>query len=101
MRARASWCIQLRRGDRGGGTGPALCAQQSVEVPAHQPSGIVPQTLFFIAGDKEVLRDEIIYAFVLFSPCFQSYDSHIALIGLHTWDNFRCVMRRGYVSNFQ
>jgi hypothetical protein len=30
--------------------------------------------LFFIAGDKEVLRDEIIYACVLFSPCFQLLD---------------------------
>ena len=28
--------------------------------------------LFFIAGDKEVLRDEIIYTCVIFHPCFLS-----------------------------
>ena len=28
--------------------------------------------LFFIAGDKEVLRDEIIYTCVIFPPCFWS-----------------------------
>jgi acetyl esterase/lipase len=28
--------------------------------------------LFFIAGDKEVLRDEIIYTYVIFLPCFLS-----------------------------
>ena len=50
--------------------------------------------LFFIAGDKEVLRDEIIYAYVLFSPFFHLFDSRIALIGLHTRNDFHYAMRR-------
>ena len=50
--------------------------------------------LFFIAGDKEVLRDEIIYAYVLFSPRFQRSDSRKALIVLQTRDGFHCAMRR-------
>jgi hypothetical protein len=51
--------------------------------------------LFFIAGDREVLRDEIIYACVLFFPhIFQLIDGLVGHIGLHTRSDFRCGMRR-------
>ncbi len=50
--------------------------------------------LLFIAGDREVLRDEVIYACVLFPPYFELTDGLVAPIGLHTRSDFRCVMRR-------
>jgi acetyl esterase/lipase len=44
--------------------------------------------LFFIAGDREVLRDEIIYACVLFLPYFELTDSLVEPIGLHIRTSF-------------
>jgi acetyl esterase/lipase len=49
--------------------------------------------LFFIAGDKEVLRDEIIYACVLFPLYLVFIDGSVGRIGLHTRSDFRCTMR--------
>ena len=49
--------------------------------------------LLFIAGDREVLRDEIIYACVLFPPHFYELtDGLVEPIGPHTRINFPCVM---------
>ena len=50
--------------------------------------------LFFIAGEKEVLRDEIIYRCVLFPYYFKLTNGPSELIGLHIRTNFRCVRRR-------
>ena len=50
--------------------------------------------LFFIAGDKEVLRDEIIYACVIFYPHFELVDGSVGPIGLHTRSDFRYVTRQ-------
>ena len=48
--------------------------------------------LLFIAGDREVLRDEIIYACVPFPPhFFELTDSLVEPIGPHTRINFPCV----------
>ena len=49
--------------------------------------------LFFIAGEKEVLRDEIIYTCVLFPHYFKLTKGPLEPIGLHTRTNFRCVTR--------
>jgi acetyl esterase/lipase len=51
--------------------------------------------LLFIAGDREVLRDEIIYTCVFFSRIFGSYPPTVAigLIGLHIRNDFLYVTR--------
>jgi acetyl esterase/lipase len=73
MRTRLRAPNRWRRGYRGGTASPPVCAQRSAEAPTRQPGlsylgGLPP--LFFIAGDKEVLRDEIIYACVIFLALF-------------------------------
>jgi hypothetical protein len=56
--------------------------------------------LYFIAGDKEVLRDEIIYACVLFPTPFVLTDGSVGRIGLHIRSDMRCAMRRKVSTQF-
>lgn len=72
--------------------------QHPLVSPALSYLGGLPP-LMFIAGEREVLRDEIIYTYVFLRiPGKWGLITLIALIGLHIQNDIRCAMKqRGYI----